>query len=79
MTAVLTHHFSTSNNSQHYVTHPMKIIVDNKEYPSKKDALKEFFNAMLATDGSERDRMTYAYIIQAGYRKINTYKEIATK
>lgn len=57
----------------------MKIVVDNKTYPSKKAALKEFHEAMLCTDGSERERMTFAYCcIMEGCTNIDTYKETAS-
>lgn len=55
-----------------------KITVDGQTYPSKKAALKEFLQAMAYTDGSERERMSFAYCaIMGGCTNINTYKEIA--
>ena len=55
-----------------------KITVDGKTYPSKKAALNEFLLAMAGTDGSEQERMTFAYCsIQEGFTNIDTYKEIA--
>lgn len=54
----------------------MKIIVDKKTYPSKKAALEELSLAMVCCDGSERDRMVFAYCaITSGYTVIDTYKE----
>lgn len=56
----------------------MKIKIDDKIYPSKKKALDEMFDAMMACDGSEGERMTFAYCaIKNGATKIDTYKEIA--
>lgn len=54
-----------------------RILVDNTSYPSKKVALAEIKEAMLFTDGSGRERMTFAYMmIKAGYKVIDTYREI---
>lgn len=55
----------------------MKIKVDGKVYPSKKYAEKFFLEAMMGTDGSEQERMTFAYCaIKEGYTDIDTYEEI---
>lgn len=55
-----------------------KIIVDGCTYPSKKAALREVLMAMAGTDGSECERMTFAFCsIQEGYTNIDTYREIA--
>lgn len=56
----------------------MQIKVDGKTYESKKAALQEFFEAMLCCDGSEGERMTFAYCaIENGATNIDTYKGIA--
>lgn len=55
-----------------------QITVDGTTYPSKKAALNEFLQAMAGTDGSERERMAFAYCaIMGGCTSINTYKETA--
>lgn len=54
------------------------IVVDGKSYSSKKYALSFFKEAMYWCDGSEQDRMTFAYFsIVAGYTRIDTYNERA--
>lgn len=54
----------------------MKIKVDNRTYPSKKAALQEFSMAMRCCEGSELERMVFAYeAISDGYTDINTYEE----
>lgn len=56
----------------------MKIKVDRIIYPSKKKALDEMFTAMLYCDGSEADRMSFAYCaISKGYTDIDTYNYVA--
>lgn len=56
----------------------MKIKVDRTVYPSKKKALDEMFNAMLFCDGSESERMSFAYCaITKGYTDIDTYNYTA--
>lgn len=58
----------------------MKITVDKQEYASKAEALAEYEEAMACTDGSERERMTFAFLaISEGCTRIDTYKGIATK
>lgn len=53
------------------------IHVDGKAYPKQK-ALKEFKEAMRYCEGSELERMTFAYFsILDGYKVIDTYKETA--
>lgn len=55
------------------------ITVDGKTFKSKAKALNFFLNGMLACDGSEQERMTFAYCsIAEGFKKIDTYKETAT-
>ena len=56
----------------------MRIVVDGTSYSSKKKALAEYEEAMLWTDGSEQQRMTFAYMaIKGGCTNIDTHKEIA--
>lgn len=55
-----------------------KITVDGTVYKSKKAALDEFYEAMCYCDGSEAERMMYAYIaIKSGFTNIDTYNETA--
>lgn len=57
----------------------MKIVVDNQTFNSKKEALNFFSQAIAGTDGSEKDRMYFAYqSIKDGMTSINTYEETAT-
>lgn len=54
----------------------MKVRIDGKYYPSKANALKEMRMAMMCCDGSESERMAFAYCsIEEGYTDINTYSE----
>lgn len=54
------------------------ITVDKKTFRSKAKALNFFLNAMLACDGSEQQRMTFAYCaIAEGKTNIDTYRETA--
>ena len=54
------------------------ITVDGQEYKSRQQALDEFEEAILGTDGSEQSRMAYAYMaLKAGCTFIDTRKEIA--
>lgn len=56
----------------------MRIVVDGTSYSSKKKALAEYEEAMLWTDGSEQQRMTFAYMaIKGGCRFIDTRRDIA--
>lgn len=57
-----------------------KIFVDGIEYASKEKAEKFFLDAMLACEGSEGNRMSFAYgMIVRGYTRINTYNETARR
>lgn len=54
------------------------INVDGKTYKTKVEALRETLTAIMYTDGSERERMRFAYdSIQNGCTVIDTYKETA--
>lgn len=56
----------------------MKIIIDGRSYKSKKVALAEMEEAMMFCDGSEQERMTFAYLsIKEGCTIIDTRKGIA--
>lgn len=56
----------------------MNITVDKKKFTSREKALRFFLEGMIACDGSEAERYTFAYIsIKDGYNFIDTYKEIA--
>lgn len=56
----------------------MKITVDNQTYTSKAKALNFFLNAMMACEGSEGERMKFAYCsILEGKKVIDTYEETA--
>ena len=58
----------------------MKVIVDGMIYKSKASAERFFLRAMMACEGSEGNRMSYAYcMIKSGYTNINTYLETATR
>lgn len=58
----------------------MKIKVDGKVYPTKKKALEFFRSAMYACDGSEQERMTFAYFsILDGCNYIDTYLELSVR
>lgn len=55
-----------------------KIIVDGETFTSRKKAMAEFLEGMLACEGSESDRYCFAYeMLREGYSVINTYKETA--
>lgn len=57
-----------------------KAIVDKTTYNSIEEAKKEFYEGMMACDGSEGERYAYAYcMLCEGYNCIDTYKEIAVK
>ena len=54
------------------------ITVDGEKFESRQQALDEFEDAILGTDGSEQSRMVYAYMaLKAGCTFIDTRKEIA--
>ena len=56
----------------------MKITVDGKVYASKKAALAAFKLAAICCEGSEGDRMSFAYFsILEGCTVIDTYRETA--
>ena len=53
-----------------------KITVDGIVYKSKEAALEEFYEAMCCCDGSEAERMQFAYCaILGNFTNIDTYKE----
>lgn len=55
-----------------------RIVVDKQVYSSKRKALKDLAEGIMACDGSERERYAYALgCIEEGYNVINTYSEIA--
>ena len=54
------------------------ILVDGHAYKNKAQALAFFMDAMLACEGSERERMAFAYVsVKEGYKNIDTYNETA--
>ena len=56
------------------------IKVDNKTYKSRRIALSSFLQAMCACEGSEGERMSYAYaMLLAGYNEIDTYRSTAKR
>ena len=58
----------------------VEIIVDKEKFSSRKKAMDEFFEGMMACDGSESERYCYAYcMLKEGYNYINTYRELASK
>ena len=56
-----------------------EIIVDGEKFTSRKKAMDEFFEGMMACDGSESERYCYAYcMLKEGYNYIDTYRETAS-
>lgn len=56
----------------------MRVVIDGRSYRSKKVALVEMEEAMMYCDGSEQERMTFAYLsLKRGCTVIDTYREIA--
>lgn len=56
----------------------MRVLVDGTSYPSKKKALAEFKEAAMFCDGSEGERMKFAYFaILDGCTVIDTYEGTA--
>lgn len=54
------------------------IKVDRNSYKTKKEALCEFRMAMMCCNGSEQERMTFAYCaIEEGCTHIDTYNHTA--
>ena len=54
----------------------VEIIVDKEKFTSRKKAMDEFFEGMMACDGSESERYCYAYCmyqyIQRGCKQNNS-------
>lgn len=56
----------------------MRVLIDGRSYRSKSMALAEMEEAMMCCDGSEQERMTFAYLaLKDGCTVIDTYREIA--